>query len=1110
MDTRNNLTPPITRSPLKNWIKEFLFVRGPFQQIESKPLYRYHVTLNEFQELETLLSENAPEMRDGSFDKYWSAAFCLYVSEWFRREYDKKWSWNKPKSRIKRTFTPLQEKELVKKGLDFWRRPIIDRNNRQTYLGSLFAEGGLPWLLVQSDTHGFGRAVRKGIKNFYRTKTGLRTTADLINDYIDALPQTFQNPKTCQILAGIVEQLMALVEQYPLEGQSDPATYLDNKAPKWREAFPIPLDEENARTLLNDWLQDAEKQKIERKQIEEEITAFACESKLVGQIPEWQLESELVIPKKTEIPFFTQLSTTRLELGFFEGDSLTARGGAVYVQVEDKTMSIRFPKQTVKLHRKFPERTISLRLLENGHPIHTFYFEGSSLEMKDAPLFFEDREGEWWLVAQASCKVASGFARVRVPSDATITSGTWTFVAEESCGAKWVDTHHDLRIHKPPKLFTLGLNSTSEDHLKLSLKGVPCLYNTRESVVFMGFPEIKIPEDSSYEKEEITEFINREKASTSLKRNLVGRLRIHANNANGETILHRSVGVLPEGFSVSLFPALRDKPARIQLRNAHNLLIQVVGNSLEPSQLEQGTIYLNHQGNEPPSTFHLEVSSAKNIEPVVLILPYPYQGVRLINSSGIPESRRSFLLNELIGMELALFSGQTQGQTFHIHLELMYPSQVNDALKKLSRYFRIDVAQKPQLLSLFSFHDSIMQLLGAVDDQDAYVRFILESSQRLMTLEIRRYIGEADKIRNTSFSLKHISSQLYQANLAVEAMLLSDPSQKPILLKESTTEGVGTGVFTISPAMKNRGPWLIYAPESTALKFRPLIHMPLNTFNENFEHNKPRSLHQATQLYHPVKNPHVIDKQIDIMTHGFDHSGWLYLAELKANHSHMPLSVFQAWQSLASNTKALAMAVFRLEIDETFCNRIRDELAVTWEEVTLTQWHRTYRDFSEWLKSNDYPPPLIDKLLQERKKILESTVSGFKDLKDFIISGKATKLKLAFVEKNLLDWYQTLRRQHHQNQSWPENLGTQLTKWINKTNLPVSIQNLSRGNFDQAVTYLPIFMAYVTAGKATLAELDTDRTYLTYSTRLVSDFDRYNWFTPVHTMMVVYLMSQSA
>lgn len=268
-----------TISPVRAWLLEFLFVRDLSEGPSGLPLYRYQVAPSEFRELEEVLRLNHGHASHSTYGLSWAAGFCLFVAESFRREYDATdggWAWAPFESRLGCSFTPAQHGELVRQGLNqYWKRPIRQyHGGRDNLLGSLFIEGGLPWPLVQSESHGFGKVVRRGLKYFYRTENGHRTTADLLADFEQDLPQTFRTLETRQLLAGIVEQLMSLATRYPLKGKTDPVQLLDQEYPGWRKDFPLPLDEDNARRLISEWLRDAKLHHAERE-VEQAGTGYS-------------------------------------------------------------------------------------------------------------------------------------------------------------------------------------------------------------------------------------------------------------------------------------------------------------------------------------------------------------------------------------------------------------------------------------------------------------------------------------------------------------------------------------------------------------------------------------------------------------------------------------------------------------------------------------------------------------------------------------------------------------------------------------------------------------------------------------------------------------------
>lgn len=1094
-----DVTAPVT-SAAKAWLSEFLFNREMFKGPDGTPLYSYHVTEDEFRSLVELLRSYFKRGAVANSSAHLAACFCLFVSEQYRRAYNSSWSWSGPESLLEASLSPQQHASLTATGLAYWKRPIRLRENGRDWLGSLFAEGGLPWPLVQSESHGFGRAVRRGIKHFYRTEGNRRTTADLMADFENDLPLIFRNLETRRLLAGIVDQLMYLVEHHPLKDQQDPASYLDQVAPGWTDAFPIPLDESNARTLLNDWLRDAGQKRKELQESLERARAFTCEHFLHGTLPQWLIRTELILPHEAEFAVdSTSLSSTRLELAYYEGERLLARGPAVYGQLTEKGIKARFSNPQVTLERRKPGEPVSLRLLDNGRVVHCQYFDGSALDYHDVPLIFESRSERWQLVAVSSCSLSSGLVRLRVPKGfSTSCEGDAAKpLAEDQENGLWMDANSNFTLVKGEDSYLVALNQADSDDSKPTLSGVFALYESTPSMVFLGWPNLELPEGYPYSRDDLFEFVN----GKLLDRRLIGQygsVRYTLRTRSGKTLMQRRFGVLPRDFGLSLFPEVREQPARIEIKGAAQLDPHIVSNALVVEQSEN-SLYLRHRGDVPPSTFMIEVG--QGLPALQLHLPYPYQGARLLDQFGNPSRARELLLVDLMGYRISLTSGLTQGQTFHMQLELVSAEQHPHP----QRTYSIRVGSAPVMLNLFSYLADMQNMLGAVDEQDAYIRLSVEAEKPLLKFDIRRYGGQLEWEGRYAFHIGGVSNKAVLDGVKAEAMLLSDPKRAPLQLIEKTSESVGTGSFEIPQTMQSRGPWLIYPADNSGIRFRPALYLlPENSLDTAGE---VISLHRAAELFHPWRNPYVIEQQVAAMADDFNHSGWQYLADLKQNYHHLPLSSFETWKALSRNQEALSFAVFRLEMDESFCLRIRDELAVIWETIPLPLWVRAHRLFHNAMRLTGLPEVLVNNLVSNRASVLRFIVSGFEYLGDYLSTGSRSSLIKLPPENVLPIWYQELRRFHEANRNWPTLLGRELSNWIEGQQLPPLVKALSLAEFTDAVTYLPIFMAYVTAGRARITDLPATPAYLKFAIRLISDFDRQGWFVPAHALMVSYLLA---
>ncbi|WP_031360988.1 STY4851/ECs_5259 family protein [Caballeronia sordidicola] len=1101
-----------TASPVRAWLAEFLLVREILKGPTGIPLYRYQVTPSEYRELEQILLDNRAHALHRTFGFSWMAGFCLFVAESFRREYDAKdggWAWARFENRLKCSFTPQQHAELVRQGLNqYWKRPIRQfQNRRDNLLGSLFTEGGLPWPLVQSESHGFGKVVRKGLKYFYRTETGRRTTTDLMADFEQDLPLTFRTLETRQLLAGIVEQLMYLATRYSLKGKTDPAQYLDEASPRWWSEFPLPLDEDNARRLISEWLRDASQRQEEREAARASVGAFSCTHRLLEQADSWRVRSEVTLPREAQFPIDPRKSiTTRFELAFFEGDRLLARAGTAYGQQKDEEpgLSVRFLRTQVSLDRKRLSDEISLRLLANGSPVHVVHFEQGAIDVHEMPLVFECRADEWWFIASASCSTSSDRVRVRIPSNFSYSSSSAVTVRTETDDALWLEATDDLRLSSEAgEHYSITLRRSAESHSQFALKGNIAQYESVPQVVYEGWPKLEASVEAGASQPNVQEFANRQPVASTNGAEHLGSIRYSAKNTSGDVLIQRRFGVVPRGFVISLFPASPGKPARLVAKNSRLLELQVVNGAIK-SWSEFGdqdtNVFLEYEGDEPPAFLTLEARGDSGPESIQFRLPFPYQGARLLGADGKASARREFTLAELLGLRVALSTSAPNGAEFCLQLELVGRE------RRCSRHYVVRTASVPVLLSLFSYQADMLQMLGAVNDQDAFLRVTVETDQRLLHFDVRRYNGALRWENHSTFGITSPSGNTLQTEVTVEAMLLPDPKQAPVKIPEMTSQDAGTGRFSTPAAMLRDGPWLIYPANESPTQFRPELYIPQQPGNMGIP-SEIRSLHTAARVFHPVTQPDVIKQQIADMAIDLDHSGWQYLADLRQHYRHLPLSVFEAWLALSRNPAALAIAVFRLEFDELFCERIRDDLAVIWECIPLPAWAKAYAEFRKWLTLQGVPEILMGSVLKNRRAVLPTVVSGFNEVGNYLETGDPINLPKLPIESILPGWYQQLRRSHEGNNHWPTDLGPALKEWIKRQALPKQVSGLSMVEFSDAVTYLPIFMASVTAGIANIDELKANRSYAKFAIKMVSDFDRSSWYTPVHGLMVSYLLA---
>lgn len=1104
---RLRMNSKILATTPKQWLTMFLMSRAMFKGPNERPLYTYHVMPDEYALLRIILKNKSINPFDSIGRNYWAACYCLYVAETFRRSYDAKdggWSWGRFEREIEHEFSQQQHAELVKRGLEgYWKRPIRQRGSGRNLLGSLFSEGGLPWPLVKSETHGFGIAVRRGLVSYYRTLTLGLTTASTIAECEHYLPETFRTLETRQLLSGIVDQLMLLADSYPmLKDQPDPANYLDVIKPDWRTDFPIPLDEENAKALINDWLKDAGLRRQERQIAIAKSLEFSSTHRLIIDDYKWKLCTEITLPKIVDIIIDTsKISSTRFEMGFYEGDTLLARGGGLYGQMIENGVQIRFPKNTVQLNRRKIDEQLSIRLLDNGVIVHSIHVENGSIELEDRPLIFASDADEWIYISSETCTVSHFPVRVRLPNQFILKSGDVTELNLVDIEAKWFEIYSEAFLESDEDIIKIGFDSNIQYSNSLKLSGILSEYETNPSLVYKGFPHLL---QSDQINNELNEFINGTAKDKVRNDQKIGQIKYQVKDLNGSTVFYRKFGVLPQGFQILSSPATNQIPAKLVIKNFGTSIIKLQGNNLDCKRKDSGEeliFELNPTDKYSPENMLLEVSGRTGTAPIQIKVPFPISGAYLVDAVGKKTMQKDFTINELAEHKLILSTNKLNNR-FLIDMEVKGPTNV-----KLRRTYSIVISITTSS-SLFSYVDDIVKLLSVIPNQDAYVHFSIGTQVELLNFQVRRYRGNVVWDTNSNFFIAENEDYPPMQNVNVAAMLLGNPKIQPILLHQSCSQGIQTGSFEMPNDLYKDSPWLIYPMMNSEVQFRPRIFAP-DTMSHLRVDNCILPLNNAAKKYHPLSNPDSFNDVISDMEFNFSHSGWQYFADLKQNYHHLPLSTFEAWIALANHPHVLATAIFKLEIEEYFCIRIRDELAVMWETITMQTWAKVFSLYTEWLNAEGLPKALISSLIENRRNVLPATISGFEFVERYLQTGMQTTLLKAPIEIVLPNWYQSLRRQNMLVESWPMEFNMELHRWMQNQPHLKSIANLSFIEETHSVTYLPIFMAHVTTGIANITDLPGAMPRVKFMLRVISDFDKVSWYQPVHALMVSYLLASN-
>ena len=1090
----------------QQWISEFLFTRALFKGPTGKPLYAYQVTEDEYTQLVTLLKSACFDTHPPFTKPHPTAAcFCLFAAEYYRRHYNGEFSFGFVNRILGHDISAESRAVLTIRGLEFWGRPLISRDNRNAYLGSLFAQGGLPLpLVINSEQHGFVKAIKRGIKNFYRSDNVRRSLTDLMMDYQKELPQTFQNIETIQLLSAIVHQFMSYAQKIPKEYKDEPARYLDQTIPDWNKVFPIPLDISTGRQLVNEWLKDAVNEEEEKILTQEKLKAFSAQHYVTCFSPETFFESEVFLPRNITLDIDPKVvSTMRFETALYEGQRLAQKSIAVYGQIQDNKLAARLSVTQLRLLRDKTDVPLFFKLLENGRAIFTAEIDNSGIETVSAPIIAVEEDERWVIAATASCSLKAANVRTFVPATAKLVVDGLQTLTEPLAVSKvgsWFPLSVNHSVVTQQDKFLVALNCAAIQTSPFKLSGRQFYGDTSPQTVYLGFPKLSVNQTDETVIPQYFEFFNgipRQKCSIN-----AGAVSYQVKDAAGHTIYRRHFGLLPADFDLTTRAAPIGETALMTL--ASNAPMDIV---TEASDVYEATIVAGKRNSFAVTTKSanvipnplFKISSPGNDKYLLLRQRYPVSGARLLTPDESLCATNELLLNQLAGYRLLLCAPNSVAESFTLVFAVQSRNGVQVSTSK-----KVKILGSTETLSLYGFYQDFVQLLSVTDDQDAFIKIEVKTNRTWLTFSIRRYNARLVREGDSYLTVVHNGHLAKSSEKPQDlfAMSLTDPLQTPVALEKHCTEGIATGLYHTDLLRRQPDLWLVYAPAESEFSFRPFLYVTQDQSAIEAD-REIKTLHSAAQAYHPVANPEVIKHVIAQMAEDYHHTGWQYLAALKQNYSHLPLSTFETWKALAQCRAALALAIFRLELDESFCLRLRDELAVIFETIPLQVWIKTRQIFKSVLSAAGLPEIFVESTIKNRDGVMRLVVSGFDHMTEYLDTGDVNSLRLPPLEIVLPIWYQQFRRDHADDQ-WPEPLKEPLRAWLAESDLPMSVKQLTGRNYTDSVTYLPIFMAYVSVGKASIAQLGDNHTLTKFFIKQHADFDR-RWFLDLHALMVAHL-----
>lgn len=929
-----------------DWKRSLLAGRD-LERPDRRALYQYRVTEAEFIELESLLREWLGKLLT-RFDlgritqlTGFSALFVLYAAEWWRRRFDgAHWSWDpilRDLNADPDDWNQAQRSACIELGLRDWGLEV-KRTGGLRFLGSVAVQGGLPLKLLAEARGKIGLLLSQVLKQAGSTSITQNDLLTWVESLQGTLPKSYRQAVIFALLADVAWTVIRLKEQAGLTATTDAIARLDKQVSNWREQFPLPVDDDHARGLIEQLVRDAAKVKAELQ-----AAALPVERQLEQEeAGTWSLRSSMTLPDS--------IPTSKLAKLFSMNPDEMPRAGELSLSAGSQRLSTTIRRMAgqdgYRIERKpwgFSGQTAAEEhLLKLSTPDGRVWTapapRGESLD-DGLPWIFSAEESSNRLLRQGGGNVAPFEALVALPEG-------WSFAANSDAetSAQGTLLQFDRSIHRLRGSVQAsdGINLTCR--IRTSQAGALeesyewngqrfWLDFKKPSIAFKGLPQLYRVSDSTSQKVEGNPAWSVIGANAQATTPLVGPLQARYPTT-GEVKQRSRLVILPPNAALSI-QAQDAKSGVIKLENwgAASARTQTEGIRLD-SQPHGADLHLAlsvTSAERTPETLDAEIFWPHSTTSVRLSLPFPAKGVRAFDANEKEILSGSLLAaQQLLGIRLLILSG---GQNSRMSIEM----RVNGSRAARTHQLRALPDTLTTEVRLQDYATDIQHLFSTDDNPDARVHVLLRiGGSEHFRLDIARYAAKLERRGNT-ISLDTDGNKSLTpddiANLTALALRLEHPGDEAIRLQSCDSESVPTGAWQFDPQAREPGCWLIYPSPDTVMPFRPTL-WPVQG-----DHSLASGLANAINIVNQAEREAAIDAEIESMSRNFMDDGWAEIEQLAGQVGHLPLATLDIWRRFARSAHGMASLALRFgKPPSGFLSRFDQELPFSWETVTFSAW----------------------------------------------------------------------------------------------------------------------------------------------------------------------------
>lgn len=962
---------------VKDWFHAFLRARG-MEKANGQMLFRYRATQTEYQELKAIFSARFSALGGSSWryeSNAESALFVLYASEWWRREYaGGAWRWTSIFESLTTgayRIDPLERSVIVDLGLRAWgHRPSEDGKK---YLGAIVAHGGLPLKLLARGDGVISRLLLSATRKAQMLGWGEQQLVGYFESHRDDMVQHVRAAEIYRLLSEMVLTVLSLRGEYKLAGVGNPVTVLEQMEPKWREHFPIAVDDQSVDPLLVGLVREVSRQV-------KTVTAYPVSvlRTLVklAEADSYALSMSVSMPSTISVEALAsvlQVASSKVPQSFaleMAGDQRMLLGqGRQLLGAQSSTVLLSGRPRRFLGKEACQEVLLALRSVGADVVSPTSVPGGEALD-DSAPWIFESVDDTLTLMGVGSCKISSASAYVLAPDHFRLVpiddaSVELIGLVEELPEPRWMHkVEGRVSIVADDDSYTVQTHSPKGAEEQFVWKGNRLRCHSSPFPVYQGIPRLYRLDEEGQPLPIADKDI--EWVLAVRKGERLVNVKAHRGPVDawwlvdGKRQRRFRMAVVAPDAHIAFRSGDTECEGRVEFHgwgvtalHASSALSPVFARHEAVAKLAMKT------NGQPPANVTLTAEWSPALPVLRIDVPFPATGGRFARSDGsVLPNATTLTLRRSHDVHVQFFDRNPSApKRYRLELQLSGESQGN-RMRRAEIAIPLD-GNGVGDLRFFEIESTLNGLFCQSDHLDASLEVsLVAGSATIRTLRINRYDVELEREQQ---SLALLDSQLADVSveqlqgLVLHAIPLLESTVEPQVLEQlqSCEQPVGRWSMVDLPA--GHSPWLVYPSQMSSLLVRPTLWSTsafdrLGTLQALGDGACPLSRAMSSSTSHDRERD--LTKVVAAMTEDMDHASWKLVFHQYKHLKHLPLSTLDYWRVIGRSQEACLAAVLKFPSDvHELISRMRDELGVMWEFTSRATLVKAYDSFSAaWLK----------------------------------------------------------------------------------------------------------------------------------------------------------------